>query len=620
MMRFSLRTKLVLSFLLVTLVIGAAGLFILSALNGVERQYEDSAMRYQKAHAVVEELHGIAFRQTAAVRGYLLAKDFARLQEYEAAGRDLDARIDELLSLEPDQADRDQAAKLRELNQQYDASVRKVFALVQEGKLEDAMALNNTEAVHLAREMTETTESLAEAYDKKAGDAEAAIHTLAAQARLYGEVALGAGFVLAVAISLWLARGISVPIRLVAVAANQLASGDLRVEPLKEKGRDEVAELSRAVNGMIRALRSLVGGVQASTQTVAGASADLTQVADQASRASEQAVSAVSTVAAGANQQAGMVAEVTQSMRQLEQTGAQLSSGAAQTSAEVQWAVDALTQMVRDIRSLTDDAKRVAEASLQAADVARSGSEIVARTETGMERIRKTTSETAGSIRELERLSSRVGEITGVISEIADQTNLLALNAAIEAARAGDAGRGFAVVAEEVRKLAERSSRSAREIAGLIASIQEGTARAVVTMGAGIDEVEGGSKLAQQAGAALGEIFTVVDRTVGEILGMASSAAAMLTMADGVSRSFDSISAVTEETTAAAEEMAAAAEQVLLAVDGIARVSQETAAVAQEVSASTEEVTASADQVASAANGLQSIAGQLQVQVSAFKL
>lgn len=618
-MRFGLLAKLLTAFIFVSIILGSAGLVIMNGMNAVKTEYQETAMRYQKANALTSDAEVDVMRQINAVQGYLLTREQAQITHYEEADADLTRVVNELVQLQRIQADRDKAAKLLDLSAQYDEPVRALFALVQAGKLEEATRMaSDNEA--LAQQMIQLSNELSATFAAKASDSEIAVNSLTQQAQLGGYGALAIGFVLALGLGILLARGITKPVRQVADVASRLAQGDLRVESLRETGRDEIADLARSINQMVAALRTLVDGVQQSTQTVTGAAAGLVEVSEQASQASEQAANAVSTVATGANRQAEMSGEVSQTMRQLQTTVAQLSEGAVQTSTEVQQAVESLVRMVGEIDTMSDHANLVATASIQAMGVATNGSEVVVQTAEGMERIRQAVAGTAEAIEELEQLSNRIGEITGVISGIADQTNLLALNAAIEAARAGEAGRGFAVVADEVRKLAERSAMSAREIADLISAIEAGTARAVVMMGTGTKEVETGSALARSAGEALQEILQVVDKTVQDVKGIATRATAVQSLAENVSRTFDSISAVAEENGAAAEEMAASAEQVLSSVSVITEVSQENAAVAEEVSASTEEVTASAAQVSSAAHDLKSIAASLQEQVAQFKL
>ena len=141
----------------------------------------------------------------------------------------------------------------------------------------------------------------------------------------------------------------------------------------------------------------------------------------------------------------------------------------------------------------------------------------------------------------MEELSSQTSAITDIISNVADQTNLLALNAAMEAARAGEHGRGFAVVAAEVRKLAERSDTSAREIAGLIASVQERIAAAVQSMAEGASEVETGNHLAQEAGQALQSIPLAMEGAASETEKINRAAHRLHTDAQQVLKAFDSV-------------------------------------------------------------------------------
>jgi methyl-accepting chemotaxis protein len=167
-----------------------------------------------------------------------------------------------------------------------------------------------------------------------------------------------------------------------------------------------------------------------------------------------------------------------------------------------------------------NSALRAADSARVTREVAERSGQIMKQSIEGMERIKDTVLETSKRVRSLGDSSERIGEITGFIREIANRTNLLALNATIEATRAGSAGKGFSIVADEIRDLAERSSRAAGEITQLIDDIQNGTAEAVMAMEIGEQEVTEGTKMVDAARSALKEILNAVNistTSAGEI-------------------------------------------------------------------------------------------------------
>ena len=176
-----------------------------------------------------------------------------------------------------------------------------------------------------------------------------------------------------------------------------------------------------------------------------------------------------------------------------------------------------------------------------------------------MNRIKDTVQKTAKTIRGLGESSQEIGAIIQVISDIAEQTNLLALNATIEAARAGEHGKGFAVVADEIRKLAERSSKATKEIAALIKRIQTETTDSVMAMEAGTKGVKEGVNLADQAGEALRQIVDVVQRTASVIKEISLAAKQQASASEGVVGAMDNISTVTKQSAHGSKETANAA-------------------------------------------------------------
>jgi twitching motility protein PilJ len=166
-----------------------------------------------------------------------------------------------------------------------------------------------------------------------------------------------------------------------------------------------------------------------------------------------------------------------------------------------------------------------------------------------MDNIRGQIQETAKRIKRLGESSQEIGDIVSLINDIADQTNILSLNAAIQASMAGDAGKGFAVVADEVQRLAERSGAAAKQISALVKTIQSDTNEAVTSMEQTTSEVVRGTRLAQDAGVALGEIESV-SSSLAEIIENISDAARQQAASAGkISNTMKSIEDITSQTT-----------------------------------------------------------------------
>jgi methyl-accepting chemotaxis protein len=237
-----------------------------------------------------------------------------------------------------------------------------------------------------------------------------------------------------------------------------------------------------------------------------------------------------------------------------------------------------------------------------------------------MLRIKEKVGQSAAKVEEMGNRSTQIGAITAMIEDISSQTNLLALNAAIEAARAGEAGKGFAVVADEVRKLAERSSTSAKEINELVKGIQTTVDEAVHAMEEGAREVEIGLGTAEKAGKALAAIDEVSLHLKQEADATASAAEQMAASASELVAAVDSVSAVVEQNTASTEEMSASSGEVTQAVENIASVSEENSAAVEEVSASTEEMAAQMAEVTQSATALAKLAQELNEVVGKFKI
>jgi methyl-accepting chemotaxis protein len=262
-------------------------------------------------------------------------------------------------------------------------------------------------------------------------------------------------------------------------------------------------------------------------------------------------------VAAAATQIAASSEQMAQGLRAQEGQSAQVSAAVEETSASV-------VEVARK-------SAETAAAAKTSGDQAKHGGEVVEQTVAYMQEIASQVNESARSIEALGAKSEQIGRIIGVINDIADQTNLLALNAAIEAARAGEHGRGFAVVADEVRKLAERTTKATEEVARSIREVQEDTKTAVTTIQSGTERVAKGVQLATEAGSVLCTIVSGSRNVEGMVQSIASAAEEQSAATEQIARSMESISSVTRETNQAANQSAQAATQLSQQAEGLRR-------------------------------------------------
>lgn len=320
-------------------------------------------------------------------------------------------------------------------------------------------------------------------------------------------------------ISIFMAKLILRPINKTIEVIEDISRGDL-TKRIDIHATDEIGEMSRHFNVFVDKLHETITKVANSSNDVSSAASLLDGSAEQMAAGVEQAATQVNSVATASEEMSTTSSEIAQ------------------------------------------NCVMAAKSSEKASASAVTGEGIIQETISVMTRINERVKQSAGIIKSLGARSEQIGEVVGLINEIADQTNLLALNAAIEAARAGEHGRGFAVVADEVRKLAERTTGATKEIGDTIEAMQAETKNAVVSMKEGEDEVEQGAKEASKSGDALKDILKQVNTVTTEINQIAVASEEQTATTNEIATNIQQISEVMQDTAKRIQENAGASAQL----------------------------------------------------------
>jgi methyl-accepting chemotaxis protein len=254
--------------------------------------------------------------------------------------------------------------------------------------------------------------------------------------------------------------------------------------------------------------------------------------------------------------------EVSAASVELHANAQNTADGSHEVVSQAETVATASEEMSATSSDIANNCHHAAESSSHASQTAQNGAVIVRNTVEGMNRIADKVRSSAGVVEQLGTRSDQIGAIVATIEDIADQTNLLALNAAIEAARAGEQGRGFAVVADEVRALAERTTKATREIGEMIKSIQGETRLAVSAMVEGVNEVERGTTEAARSGQALEEILSQINEVTGQINQIATAAEEQTATTREISSNIHQISDTVQQSAHSSNEISIASSQL----------------------------------------------------------
>ncbi|AHF06393.1 methyl-accepting chemotaxis protein [Desulfitobacterium metallireducens] len=563
---WKIRTKilsLVILMGLFTGVVGFVGYYYISKANTeMADMYSNSLMSIK----YINDARAQDGAGESAFFHYLLAQDKNTQQqqqnEIKTRSDNFDKSYNSYLKLATDPSEKEILPKLEKELETYKTERQKAMDMANQGETKGAYDyFTNNAQTHLdainttLQELADFNATHADEVNTQ-NDAENAvankiIMTLSTVAVLLGLV-----------LGYLMATMIASSIKQVLLEVERIANGDLTVEDIIVKSKDEVGQLATHFNVMKGHLDALVKHVAQSSEQVASSSEELTAMVDQSTQAANQIAKAIEGVAKGTEKEAGAIDETSSAIQQI-------SAGTQETAASSSEIAESMTNTL----ATTQDGQKALDRVVEQMNSISGGTENVQH-----------------RITELSSSSEKISNIVQFITEIADQTNLLALNAAIEAARAGEHGRGFAVVAEEVRKLAEQSREATTQISALINQNNSNIDLAVTAMETEVKNVADGIEVVNVAGRSFREIAQMIEN----------------------------VSAQVEEISSTIQQIASGSQQILTSAEKIDKLSKETSSHAQVVSAGVQEQAASMEQIDSASQSLATLAQELQNTISKF--
>lgn len=570
--KMTIRTKMLLGFLSVVVLLGIVSSYSLYQIQGMTTKSEQISSTMMPTVTLLGIMNGDVSDVERFALNIIVEQNPTEVEKAKKSLDELLTKInserEQLNVLVPlvDEGNEQISTLLKEFNSKYDEYLTKMPEFVKLGVANnyDAASKLHGEAYSLWNTANDNITQLIKLVNEEAAVTSNSSLELAKQAF----IAIIALSIIAVVIALIVAFVISMmiskPVKQISEAANQIANGDLTGEAITLRNRDELNDLAISFNIMTANLREMIEAVGTTSEQVAASSEELQASAEQNTKASEQISEIVEELATGTSGQVDIVSRSSQAMNEM-------ATGSGQ---------------------IAELAQSVSESAIDAANQSAEGNVIIQDAVEQMGSVQASITSLSQLMAGLGERSAEIGTITEVINGIARQTNLLALNAAIEAARAGEHGRGFAVVADEVRKLAEESSTSAQKITNLVHLIQQDTSQAVSAVKANSVETQNGMEVVTKAGHAFEQILNAVNKVAGEI----------------------------QEVSAGAEQMAASSDEVVKYMEQISSIAMGASEGAHNVSAATEEQLASMEEIAASSSSLSQMAEQLQEHVNKFKV
>lgn len=625
-MNWTIGRKLYVSFGIVMVLVAISSTIAFIKMSDIIAAQKRAEFRTSELNLAYEVLSNTN-QLNAAIRGYIIAHEGKDVKEVERLTKmiaflwnNADTAAGKLQELSPKFALQENRDVLREMIADLAANKKQQYAQMALADSGDAGVLearsNITQssfqsANKVRKDANQLVDSINKLAEQDSREAEASASSALATVIICSLLVIALGALLAAFIS----RRITGTVRQLVVRAQRISEGDLSGGNEEITSSDEVGDLARSFSvmehylqemaaiseaisegdlsnevkprstrdtlgnafaRMTEGLRKLVRGVRDSAAQVSSGSIQVAQTSEESAKVSVQTSSAIDEVTSTMHQMSVNVENVVKSTQMQ-------GSNVSETSASIE-------QMVTSIQRVADTSQVLLDICNRSREAAQDGIGSMEKATDGLNRINTSIQSSSDIIDVLGNRADDIGKIVEVIDDLAEQTNLLALNAAIEAARAGEHGLGFAVVAEEVRKLAEKSAQSAKEISELIQNIQKEARSAVENMNESTTIVNEGLSLNNDLGTALKKISEVVTEVYKFAQEIGAATNEQSSGSSQIASATERLNEITQEISSSVEEQATATQAVVKSMERMREMVQHSSSGSAELAASAEQM------------------------------
>ncbi|MCK1995994.1 methyl-accepting chemotaxis protein [Psychrobacillus psychrodurans] len=560
-MKLTISKKLWGGFSAVLVLLIIASVMSMWTTNDVSTRYDSLIDEEMERVSLVEKVEVIQKEMSTSVLEYLM---FSKLSSVEKLEADYKQVMEIITSLSKDLNNKAAIELVEKLQEQSKQLFEANTEMIELKKVNGMYQKAASQSTQLNLEISEALVELKTIEEKSADQTRKELDTYVTMSNIITLLLTILSVVIGILVSHFISRSIARPIKKVTNGLAEIADGNLTIEPIVIKNRDEVGEMASTFNKMSNDLQRIVSGVRDSSMQLAANAEELSASSEESLASSQMVAKSAEAQMVASEEQVGQMNASMHSMTDLQEGVSQIAS----SNGDMLKATDGVRSLVTQ------------------------GSSVVTNVASQMNTIHETFNETTEIMKNMAKHSNEIQNITSLITDISDQTNLLALNAAIEAARAGEYGKGFAVVAEEVRKLAEQSKNSASEIASMVQLIQSASSSAVKAITTGGEKVEEGITKTTESLNVFQQIETSVDDVVQKV--------------ESVTTAISHISEIASSVTDSVQQVQTLATH---AADG-----------ASDTSAATEQQLAANEEISSSAQSLADLAEKLQNEVSHFRI